>query len=109
MKYMGKASVILGIKFIRKNNGIMLTQEYYVEKLLKTFVHFDVTPVSTPYDSNSRLKKKKGDVVDQLKYAQIIGSLMHLMNFTRPDIAYAVCILSRYIENPNHEHWAAII
>ena len=31
------------------------------------------------------------------------------MNFTRPDIAYAVCRLSRYTHNPNHEHWAAIV
>jgi hypothetical protein len=109
MKDMGEASVILGIKIVRSNNGIMLTQEHYVEKLLKKFGHFDVTPVSTPYDANSQLKKNKGDAVGQLEYAQIIGSLMHLMNFTRPDIAYAVCRLSRYTQNPNHEHWAAII
>ena len=37
----------------------------------------------------------------QAEYAQIIGSLMHLMNFFRPDIAYAVCRLSRYTHNPN--------
>ncbi|XP_070005560.1 secreted RxLR effector protein 161-like [Nicotiana sylvestris] len=37
--------------------------------------------------------------------AQIIRSLMHLMNFTRPDIAYAVCRLSKYTHNPNREHW----
>ena len=104
MKDMGEASVILGIKIVRSNNGIMLTQEHYVEKLLKKFGHFDVTPVSTPYDANSQLKKNKGDVVGQLEYAQIIGSLMHLMNFTRPDIAYVVCRLSRYTQNPNHEH-----
>ena len=109
MKDMGEASVILGIKIVRSNNGIMLTQEHYVEKLLRKFGHFDVTPVSTPYDANSQLKKNKSDAVGQLEYAQIIGSLMHLMNFTRPDIAYAVCRLSRYTQNPNHEHWAAII
>ena len=36
----------------------MLTQEHYVEKLLKTFGHFNVTPVSTFYDANTQLKKK---------------------------------------------------
>ncbi|XP_075076452.1 secreted RxLR effector protein 161-like [Nicotiana tabacum] len=40
--------------------------------------------------------------------AQIIRSLMHLMNFTRPDIAYAVCRLSKYTHNPNREHWSAL-
>ena len=97
MKDMGVASVILGIKIIRRNNSIMLTQEHYVEKLLKNFGHFDVKPLSTPYDANSQLKKNKDDVVSQLKYAQIIGSLMHLINFTWPDIAYVVCRLGKDI------------
>ena len=46
MKDMSKASVILGIKIIRRDKSIMLTQEYYIQKLLKTFGHFDVTLVS---------------------------------------------------------------
>ena len=45
----------------------------------------------------------------QSKYAQIIGSLLHLMNFTRPDIAYAVCRLSRYTHNPNNYHCDSIV
>ncbi|XP_060210825.1 secreted RxLR effector protein 161-like [Lycium barbarum] len=70
---------------------------------------FEVTLVATPYDASSQLKKNNGDPVAQSKYAQIIGSLMHLMNFTRPDMAYAVCRLSRYTRNPNHEHWSTLI
>jgi hypothetical protein len=46
MKDMSEASVILGIKIIRRDKSIMLTQEHYVKKLLKKFGHFDVTPVS---------------------------------------------------------------
>ena len=33
---------------------------------------------------------------------------MHLMNFSRPDIVYAVCRLSRYTHNPNNDHWSAL-
>ena len=33
---------------------------------------------------------------------------MHLMNFFRPEIAYAVCRLSRYTQNPNNDHWSAL-
>ena len=46
MKDMSEASVILGIKIIRRDKSIMLTQEHYIQKLLKTFGHFDVTLVS---------------------------------------------------------------
>ena len=108
MKDMGEASVILGVKVIRKCDSIILSQEHYVEKMLKKFGHFDVKPVSTPYDANTQLKKNKGDPVAQSEYAQIIGSLLHLMNFTRPDIAYVVCRLSRYTHSPNNDHWAAL-
>ena len=60
--------------------------------------------MSTPYDANTHLKKNRGDPMDQVEYAQIIGSLMHLMNFSRPDIAHAECRLSRYIHNLNNDH-----
>ena len=44
----------------------------------------------------------------QFEYAKIIGSLMHLMNFSRPGITYVVCRLSKYIHNPNNDHWNAL-
>ncbi|XP_071902602.1 secreted RxLR effector protein 161-like [Coffea arabica] len=109
MKDLGEAKIILGVKIIRKGDGIMLSQEHYTERLLRKFENYDVTPVSTPYDANTQLKKNNGGPIAQSKYAQIIGSLMHLMNFTRPDIAYAVCRLSRYTHNPNREHWFALV
>ena len=108
IKDMGEAKVILGVKITRMGDSIMLSQEHYVEKILKRFEHFNDKPVSTPYDANIHLMKNRGDLVGQAKYAQIIGSLMHLMNFFRPDIAYAVCRLSKYTHNPNNYHWSAL-
>ena len=64
--------------------------------------------MSTTYDANTHLMKNQDDHVTQSEYAQIIGSLMHLMNFFRPDIAYVVCRLSRYTHNPNNNHWNAL-
>ena len=60
--------------------------------------------MSTPYDANTHLMKNRGDSVGQVEYAKIIGSLMHLMNFSRLVIAYAVCRLNRYTHNPNNDH-----
>ncbi|XP_070011473.1 secreted RxLR effector protein 161-like [Nicotiana sylvestris] len=108
MKDLCEVNTILGVKVIRSEYGIILSQEHYVERLLQKFEYFNVTFVSTPFDANSKLKKNNGDPVAQFKYAQVIGSLMHLMNFTRLDIAYAVCRLSKYTHNPNREHWSAL-
>jgi hypothetical protein len=60
MKDMGEANVILGIKILRDNNCIILSQSHYVEKMLKRFEHFDYSPMSTPYDSKVHLVKNCG-------------------------------------------------
>ena len=108
MKDLGEANITLGFKIHRDNDCITLSQSHYVEKILKKFEHFDMSPMSTPFDSKVHLFKNRGDNVSQDKYAQIIGSLMFLTNCTRPDITYAVGKLSRYTHNPSIEHWDAI-
>ena len=104
MKDMGEVNVILGIKILRNDGCITLSQSHYVKKVLKRFEYFDLSPMSTPYDSKVHLVKNFGDSVSQERYAQIIGSLMFLTNCTRPDIAYVVGRLSRYTHNPSIEH-----
>ena len=84
MKDIGEAKVIMCLKITRMGDSIMLSQEHYVEKILKRFEHFDAKPITTPYDVNTHLMKNRGDYVGQAEYAQIIGSLMHLMKFSRP-------------------------
>ena len=72
--------------------------------MLKIFNSFNVVLVKTSYDFSIHLKKNRGSSVSQIEYAKIIGSLMFLMNYTRPNIAYAVSKLSRYTHNPAKEH-----
>ena len=108
MKDLGPANVILGIKLIKSENGIVLSQEHYIDQLLKKFNYSDAKELSIPFDPNVRLKKNVGESVSQHRYSQIIGSLMYLSNCTRPNISYAVCKLSRYTINPSLEHWHAI-
>ncbi|XP_062087593.1 secreted RxLR effector protein 161-like, partial [Humulus lupulus] len=44
----------------------------------------------------------------QIPYASAVGSLMYAMLCTRPDICYAVGVVSRYQSNPGRQHWAAV-
>ena len=57
MKDMSEAKVILGVKITRMGDRIMLSQEHYIEKILKRFGHLNAKPVSTPYDANTHLMK----------------------------------------------------
>jgi hypothetical protein len=52
-------------------------------------------------------KKDQSQPVDKTKYRSVIGSLRYLVN-TRPDIAFTVGIVSRYMEDPRATHWAAV-
>jgi len=104
IKYMGETSVTLGVKVIRKGDNILLSQEQYTEKLLRKFGYYDFKSVSTPYDANSKLKKNKEKSISQSQYVQIIESLLHLISFSRPDIAYAVSRLSRYTQCLSQDH-----
>jgi hypothetical protein len=54
------------------------------------------------------LKKNKRIMRDQLRYSQIIGSLMYLASAMRPNISFAVSKLSRFISNPADDHWRAL-
>lgn len=45
--------------------------------------------------------------MDKKPYARLVGSLMYAQICTRPDLAFAVGMLSRYQSNPGHEHWVA--
>jgi len=109
MKDLGVADVILNIKLLREGNGgVTLVQSHYVEKVLSRFGYSDCKPLSTLYDPSIILRKNRRIMKDQLRYSQIIGSLMYLASATRPDSSFAVSKLSRFVSNPGDDHWRAL-
>ena len=48
------------------------------------------------------------EIFNQNDYANIIDSLSYATNCTKPDIAYAVEVLSRFTSKPSRDHWLAI-
>ena len=46
--------------------------------------------------------------MSRVPYANAIGIMMYLMVCTRPNISHAIGVVSRYMENPGKEHWAAV-
>nr|ABA97586.1 retrotransposon protein, putative, Ty1-copia subclass [Oryza sativa Japonica Group] len=78
--------------------------------LSKSFemMNFDCKAAPTPYDPSVLLRKNRRIARDQLRYSQIIGSLMYLASATRPDISFAMSKLSRFVLNPGDDHWHAL-
>ena len=89
-KDLGVTDKILGIKITRTPNGICLSQSHYVNKMIKRFKNHEIKENTNSFLPYIHLRKNTGTGVLQLEYSHIIGSLMYLMNCTRPDIAYDV-------------------
>ena len=89
MKDLGVADVILGIKITRTPDGISLSQSHYVDKMIERFKDHGIKENTNPFLPHIHLRMNTRTGVRQLEYSQIIGSLINLMNCTRPDIAYA--------------------
>jgi len=103
-----EADVILGIKIIRNNDGIILSQSHYIEKVLGRFNYKDCSLVATPLDPTYKVTRNSGRSIAQLEYAKVIGCLMYATTSTRLDIAFAVVKLSRYTSNLSKFYWHAI-
>ncbi|KAF5764307.1 putative RNA-directed DNA polymerase [Helianthus annuus] len=68
----------------------------------------DCKPIETPMDSVVKLSADSGkELADPTMYRQIVGSLIYL-TLTRPDIAFEVGVLSRYMQKPRKPHLDAI-
>jgi hypothetical protein len=117
LKDLGTAKFILGMK-IEKDEGsgdIRLSQQAYCERTIQRFKMDDTKPRSTLLPAGLILSAddspKNKDELDDMKnvpYQQALGSLMWLQVATRPDLSYAVNLLSRYANNPGQRYWEAL-
>ncbi|KAM1772047.1 hypothetical protein ACFX11_046791 [Malus domestica] len=117
MKDLGDASYVLGIKLYRDRSRklIGLSQSMYIDKVLSRFemeqCKKGFLPVRHGIHLSKSMEPKTPEEIrhmSRIPYASAIGSLMYAMICTRPDIAYAVSITSRYQSNPGLEHWATV-
>ncbi|GJS44718.1 retrovirus-related pol polyprotein from transposon TNT 1-94 [Tanacetum coccineum] len=92
----------------QKKDGIFISQDKYVEEILKKFGFTKVKTASTPMETQKPLlKDEDGEEVDVHMYRSMIGSLMYLTS-SRPDIMFAVCACARYQVNPKVSHLHAV-
>ena len=118
MKDLGEAKKILGMEICRdrKLRRLCLTQSQYLKKVLTQFgMNEKSKPVSTPLAPHFKISasmspkdEAEREYMTRVPYANIVGSLMYAMVCTRPDIAHAVGIVSRYMHDPGKEHWQAV-
>ncbi|XP_026442467.1 uncharacterized protein LOC113342015 [Papaver somniferum] len=106
MKDLGLLRYFLGIEVASSPKGYLLSQSKYVSDILKKARISDTDPVDTPFEMNARYTNTDSVLLDI--YRTIVGSLVYL-TITRPDIVYAVHIVSQFVSSPTTIHWAAVM
>ena len=107
IKDLGSLRYFLGMEVARSRKGIVVSQRKYILDLLKETGMSSCKPADTPIDPNKKLgDSKQGDPVDAGQYQRLVGKLIYLSH-TRPDIAFAVSLVSQFMHNPYKEHLEA--
>ncbi|GJV42238.1 putative ribonuclease H-like domain-containing protein [Tanacetum coccineum] len=110
MSSMGELTFFLGLQVQQKEDGIFISQDKYVAKILKKFNYSDVKSASTPVDLEKPLVKD-GDVddVDVHLYRSMIGSL-DVSHASSPDIMFVgMCIATHFKFNPRNHSLAQLL
>ncbi|CAI7745366.1 unnamed protein product [Closterium sp. NIES-53] len=101
----------LHITLDRARHTITLTQSHMVHRVLQRFGFRYSSSQSTPLPTGHSLLAPPSDesVEPSCPYPELVGCLMYLMTCTRPDLAYPLSILTRYVAPRRHqpEHWEA--
>jgi hypothetical protein len=109
MKNLRGLKYFLGIEVARSKQGIFLSQRKYVLDLLSETGMLDCKPVDTTVVQNHGL----GEFLDQAptnkeRYQRLVGKLIYLSH-TRPDIAYAASLVSKFMHYPSEDHMSVVI
>lgn len=100
-----KIDKFLGFQMNILNSGSLVLHQYqYTEKVLNRFNMNECNSVSTPLEPGWITNNSNDKSCQNYPYKELIGSLIYLSIVSRPDISYAVGVLSRYMENPCQIH-----
>ena len=94
---------------------LALSQALYIDKILARFSMENSKKGTLPFRHGVHLSKEQSpktleqkERMSRIPFASAVGSLMYVMLCTRPDVCYAVGIVSRYQSDPGEEHWIAV-
>nr|GEW71227.1 retrotransposon protein, putative, Ty1-copia subclass [Tanacetum cinerariifolium] len=116
-KDLGEAAYILGIKIYRDRSLrlIGLNQSAYIDKILKKFNMQNskngFIPIEVKHDLSNEMCASLDEEKAYMKkvpYASAVGSIMYDVRCTRPDVAFAQNLVSRYQQNLRKLHWVAV-
>ena len=116
MKELWRPSYCLGLHIEHYADGILLLhQQTYVKKLLRTFNMDNTNALSAPMIGKSRFDDDpyrplddEEEEIDKPQYRAAVGALLYLATNTQPDISFAVSVLAHHSHKPTSRHWQGL-
>lgn len=99
----GIISSFLGMEADHDIDQLHIHQRKYAQQMLKQFGFENCKPVPTPMSTCIKFNEDAPKMTNKSWYQTAVGSLLYYVN-SRPDLAYAVGYLCRFISNPTVEH-----
>ena len=107
LKDLGPLKYFLSIEVARAPAGLFLCQRKYTLDILTETGMLGSKPNPLPMEQQHKLSSDSGDPISNPgQYRRLIGRLIYL-TITRPDIQYAIHILSQFMQDPRQGHWDA--
>ncbi|KAL2337544.1 hypothetical protein Fmac_011990 [Flemingia macrophylla] len=108
-KDLGSLKYFLGIEVSQSEEGVIISQRKYALDILKETGLENCKPIDSPMDPNQKLMADQGKPYpDPEKYRRLVGKLIYL-TITRPDISFAVGVVSQFMQSPHIDHWNAVM
>ncbi|XP_057969587.1 uncharacterized mitochondrial protein AtMg00810-like [Malania oleifera] len=105
---LGNLSFFLGLEIDHTTARLFISQRKYINNLLTRSNMLQCKPMSSPMAASLKLSKfDSPDFDDPVLYKSLVGGLQYL-NFTQPDISFAVNKLCQFMHSPKLTHWSAL-
>ncbi|XP_019089238.1 PREDICTED: uncharacterized protein LOC109128025 [Camelina sativa] len=109
MKDLGFLKYLLGLEVSQNSSDIYLCQRKYASEIVMDAGLLGCKPGGSPMEQDHTLGLTTGPLLDDPAcYRRLVGRLLYLLA-TRPDLTYAVNILSRFMKSPREEQWLAAL
>jgi Reverse transcriptase (RNA-dependent DNA polymerase) len=119
MKNLNVIKQLLGMEIYHDKEciTIYISQQQYIVSIVKIFQKYGISKFRTPMDKRQHYSKSqmpKADTAEALQmatipYHKLSGSLLWVLNGTRPDVTYPVNTLTKFTSKPGLIHWRAAL
>lgn len=104
----GNVELFLGIRIRRDQHNITLDQQTYIQRTLEQFGMADCNSCNTPVETKVDYAELNSDTTIDAPCKSLLECLTYISTNTRPDISFAINLMSRYVNKNNKAVWVGL-